>query len=148
MKGMAFGEQERVDALVLSALLHTSVRALGALSLGLTLLAFVCRVAWSPSIGVACLFGLVLLCGLGALYFLFRLLLDERLFDQLGHGHIPSLPVLDAALTRLGLRSESLHERTWSERLCGTRSLLYRCAFLVLLQTAAALLIIFSQGVL
>lgn len=148
MRGLPLSDQDRVDALVLSALLRASVRVLGPWSLGLMLLAFVCGVSSSLSAGVAGLLGLVLLCGLSAQYFSFRLLLDESLFDQLGHGHVPSLTALDVALTRLGLRIEPLHERTLDERLSGTRSLLYRNVVLVLLQTAAVFLLLFFQGVL
>jgi len=148
MSDLPLSEQERADALVLSALLRAGVRTLGAWSVGLMLLAFVIGVAWSLSFALAGLWGLVLLCGLVAQYFLFRLVLDERLFHQLGHGHLPSLTALDTALTRLGLRAELLHERAWTERLRGARSLLYRYVFLVLLQTAAALLALFFQGVL
>ena len=148
MSALPLGEQERADALVLSALLRASARTLGAWSLALMLLAFVLNVVWLPSFGGTCLWGLMLLCGCVAQYFLFRLLLDERLFHQLGHGHLPSLTALDIALTRLGLRAESLHERAWSDRLRGARSLLRRFAAVVLLQTALALLALFLRGIL
>lgn len=140
----SMGEQERADALALSALLRASLRTLGTWSLGLSLLAIVVGVAWPPSsLAVAGLWALVLLCGLMERYFAFRLSLDERLFHQLGHGHLPSLQALDTSLARLGLRQSALPERPWSDRLRGTRHLLQRHLALVLLQTAAALASLF-----
>jgi len=139
------GEQERADALALSALLGASMRALGTWSLGLSLLGMLVCVAWPPSsLAVVGLWALVLLCGLIERYFAFRLTLDERLFHQLGHGHMPGLQALDTALAHLGLRKEpvSQHptaERPMSDRLRGTRQLLHRHLVLVLLQTTAAL---------
>lgn len=140
------GEQERADALALSALLCASVRILGTWSLGLSLLAILVCVAWPPtSPGPASLWALALLCGLIERYFAFRLTLDERLFHQLGHGHMPGLQALDTALAHLGLRKEPVSEhptdeRPMSDRLQGTRQLLHRHLVLVLLQTTAALL--------
>lgn len=138
------GEQDRADALAISALLRSGVFTLGTLSLGLSLLAVVVGVAWSaPSDMAASLWWVVLLCGLVERYFAFRLTLDERLFHQLGHGSIPSLQVLDTSLIQLGLRKSTLSERPWRDRLRGTRSLLRQHVFLVLLQTAAALASLF-----
>ena len=140
----AMGEQERADALALSALLHASVRTLGTWSLGLSLLAVLVGVAWLPaSWAAAGLWGVVLLCGLMERYFAFRLVLDERLFHQLGRGDMPSPHALDASLAHLGLRQSALPERPWSDRLRGTCNLLQRHLALVLLQTAAALASLF-----
>lgn len=133
-------EQERADALALSALLRASVRTLGPWSLGLSLLAMLVCVAWPPSsLAAAGLWALVLLCGLIGRYFAFRLVLDERLFHQLGRGHMPGLQALDTSLAHLGLRNGPLTERPLSDRLRGARQLLLRHLVLVLLQTAAAL---------
>jgi hypothetical protein len=142
-------EQERADALVLAALLRASVRTLGTWSLGLSLLAVVVGVAWvPPSPVVTGLWVLVLLCGLMERYFGFRLALDERLFHQLGRGHVPGLQALDTSLTRLGLRKGPVSGhvsavRPLSDRLRGTRHLLRWHLVLVLLQTAAALASLF-----
>jgi len=138
-------EQDRADALALSALLGASVRALGFWSLGLSLFAIVVCVAWPPpSLAATGLWALVLLCGLIERYFVFRLALDERLFHQLGHGLMPGLQALDTSLTHLGLRKGPVSElptaeRPLSDRLRGTRQLLHQHLALVLLQTAAAL---------
>jgi hypothetical protein len=141
---LPISEQERADALALSALLRASERTLGTWSLGLSLLALVVGVAWlPPSLAGAGLWALVLLCGLMERYFAFRLALDERLFHQLGHGLMPSLQALDASLAHLGLRQSAAPERPWSDRLLGTRRLLQRHLALVLLQTAAALASLF-----
>lgn len=141
MNTQQISEQERADALALAALLRASVRTLGAWSLGLSLLALVASVGWpSPSLWVTGLWGGVLLCGLVERYFAFRLAFDERLFHQLGRGHMPSLHVLDASLARLGLRAGATATRAWSDRLRGTQVLLRRHAALVLLQTAAAVI--------
>ncbi len=141
---LPISEQERADALTLSALLRASLRTLGTWSLGLSLLAVLVGVAWPPpSLAGAGLWALVLLCGLMERYFAFRLALDERLFHQLGHGHLPSLQALDTSLAHLGLRQSVLPERPWSDRLRGTRHLLQRHLALVLLQTAAALASLF-----
>lgn len=138
------GEQERADALALAALLRASLRTLGTWSLGLSLLAVLVGAAWPPpSLAVGGLWVLVLLCGLMERYFGFRLALDERLFHQLGHGHMPSLHALDTSLSHLGLRQSAVPERPWSDRLRGTRNLLQRHLALVLLQTAAALASLF-----
>ncbi|OOG87301.1 hypothetical protein B0E41_04230, partial [Hydrogenophaga sp. A37] len=131
---LPISEQERADALALSALLRASLRTLGTWSLGLSLLAVVVGVAWaSPTGAVGGLWALVLLCGLMERYFAFRLALDERLFHQVGHGHMPSLQALDTSLARLGLRQNALPERPWSARLLGARRLLQRHLALVLL---------------
>lgn len=144
MSALPISDQERADALALSTLLHASLRTLGTWSLGLSLLAVLVGVAWPPSsLTVAGLWALVLLCGLMERYLGFRLALDERLFHQLGHGHMPGLHALDGALARLGLRQNALSERPWSDRLRGTRNLLQRHLALVLLQTAAALASLF-----
>lgn len=138
-------EQERADALALAALLRASARTLGPWSLGLSLLAALVSVAWPPtSLVVTSLWALVLLCGLIERYLVFRLVLDERLFHQLGQGHMPCLRALDTSLAHLGLRKESVSEhpsaeRPLSDRLRGTRRLLHRHLVLVLLQTTAAL---------
>jgi len=138
-------EQERADALALSALLRASVRTLGPWSLGLSLVAVLVCLAWPPtSPVVAGLWALVLLCGLIERYFAFRLALDERLFHQLGHGHMPGLRALDTSLAHLGLRKGPVSElptaeRPLSDRLRGARQLLHRHLALVLLQTTAAL---------
>ncbi|MCB4362360.1 hypothetical protein KIH07_01355 [Hydrogenophaga taeniospiralis] len=138
------GDPERADALALSALLRASVRTLGTWSLGLSLLAVLVGVAWPPaSWAAAGLWGVVLLCGLMERYFAFRLALDERLFHQLGHGHMPGLHALDTSLAHLGLRKGALPERPWSDRMRGARNLLQRHLALVLLQTAAALASLF-----
>ena len=134
-------EQQRADALVLCALLRASGRSLGHWSVGLSLLALAGLVAVQPpSAGVQALWGLVVLAGLLERYLAFRLALDERLFHLLGRGQLPSLTALDGALHRLGLRAQLLTERPWNERLHGARRLVVRHAFLVLLQTAAAVL--------
>jgi hypothetical protein len=138
------GEQERADALALSALLGASVRTLGSWSLGLSLLAIVVCVAWPPtSFAVTGLWALVLLCGLIERYVVFRLALDEGLFHQLGRGHMPCLQALDRSMAHLGLRKEPLPdrptERPLNDRMRGARVLLHRHLALVLLQTATAL---------
>lgn len=140
----SMGDQERADALALAALLRASLRTLGPWSLGLSLLAVLVGVAWPPpSLAVSGLWALVLLCGLMERYLGFRLALDERLFHQLGHGHMPGLHALDTSLARLGLRQSAVPERPWSDRLRGSRRLLQRHLALVLLQTAAALASLF-----
>ncbi len=145
MSQQPMNEQERADALALSALLRASVQTLGAWSLGLSLLAMLGCVAWPPSsLAVAALWAGVLLCGLMERYFAFRLALDERLFHQLGHGHMPGLQALDTSLAHIGLRKGPVTdhpstERSLSDRLRGTRQLLHRHLALVLLQTTAAL---------
>lgn len=144
MSALPISEQERADALALSALLRASLRTLGTWSLGLTLLAVVVGVASPPaSWAAAGLWGAVLLCGLMERYFAFRLTLDERLFHQLGHGHMPGLHALDTSLAHLGLRKNASPERPWSDRLRGARNLLQWHLALVLLQTAAALASLF-----
>lgn len=138
------GEQERADALAISALLRSGVFTLGTWSMGLSLLAVAVGVAWSaPSDMAVGLWWVVLLCGLVERYFAFRLTLDERLFYQLGHGSIPSLQILDTSLTQLGLCKSTLSERPWCDRLRGTRGLLRQHIFLVLMQTATALASLF-----
>jgi hypothetical protein len=133
-------EQERADALALSALLRASLHTLSGWSLGLGLLAILVCVTWPPSsLATTILWALVLLCGLTERYFVFRLMLDERLFLQLGHGHIAGLQALDTSLAHIGLRKAPLTERPLSDRMLGARSLLQRHLALVLLQTTVAL---------
>ncbi len=140
MNPQPLGHQDRGDALVIAALLGASLRTLGAWSQCLSLLALVAGLMGQASLAATSLWTLVLLIGLVERYVAFRLALDERLFDQLGHGDMPSLHALDRSLSRLGLRAGSAKpERPWSERLRGTLKLLHRYFFLVLLQTASAL---------
>ncbi|MFC3684594.1 hypothetical protein [Hydrogenophaga luteola] len=142
-------EQERADALVLAALLRSSVRTLGPWSLGWSLLAALVCVVWPPiSLVGASGWALVLLCGVIERYLVFRLALDERLFCQLGQGQMPCLQALDTSLAHLGLRKESVSEhppavRPMGDRLRGTRHLLRWHLVLVVLQTAAALATLF-----
>lgn len=138
------GVQERADALALAALLRASLRALGVWSLGLSWLAVfvlmqmpVERFSGAP-VGVVC-WALVLLSGLMERYVAFRLSLDERLFQQLGHGQMPQLQALDTALAHLGLRKPAAAVRSLADRLRGARQLVHRHVVLVLLQTVATL---------
>lgn len=141
---MLINEQERAEALALCALLRASLRTLGTWSLCLSMLAVVVGLYWqTASLDLTALWALVLLSGLMERYVAFRLALDEQLFHQLGHGHMPSLQALDDSLARLGLLKSPSTVRPWSDRLSGTRSLLRRHVFLVLLQTAAALVSLF-----
>lgn len=148
MSALPLGEQERADALVLSALLRTGVHLLGWWSLGMLLLTIAMGLASPATFGETCLWGLVLLWGVFAQYLLFRLVFDAFLFYQLGHGHMANLMLLDTALARLGLRTKSLPERAWIDRLRGARGLLLRYAFVVLLQTVAVFGVLIFQGIL
>lgn len=144
MNQQPLDQQERADTLALSALLRASVRTFGWWSLGLSLLALLVCVVWSPSsLAVTGLWALVLLCGLMERYFAFRLVLDERLFHQLGCGRMPHLSALDTSLSNLDLRQDSSTQRPLSDRMRGARGLIKRHLILVLLQTTAALATLF-----
>lgn len=141
---MLINEQQRAEALALCALLRASLRTLGTWSLCLSMLAVAVGLySQTASQAVTALWALVLLSGLMERYVAVRLALDEQLFHQLGHGRMPSLQALDDSLARLGLLKSPLTVRPWGDRLSGTRSLLRRHVFLVLLQTAAALVSLF-----
>jgi hypothetical protein len=147
LSAQQLGEQERSDALVLSALMRASVRAVGVWSLGQSLFAVLVGAVFERSLAVTSLGALVLVCGVVERYYAFRLCLDERLFDQLGQGHLPNAHAMDASMVGLGLlRNQTLPERQWSDRLRGARNLLRRHLALVLLQTAAVIASLFIQG--
>jgi uncharacterized membrane protein YuzA (DUF378 family) len=123
----------QADSLVLAALLHASVGTLGWWSLACSVLAAVALLLGAASTLVHLIWSAVLLAGIGERYMLFRLTLDQRLFQQLGERRMPSLSALDAGLERLGLRRAQ--PRVWTDRIRGTLSLFRWHLRTVVLQT-------------
>lgn len=135
---LAIDAAARADALVLSAVLHASVRVLGPWSLGLSLAAvgLVALVSVSSGLVLAvAMSGGVLLLGLIERYLAFRLALDQRLFAALGNGGLPDLTTMDVALAQIGLRKAPKTVRSWRQRVQGTRGLVKCHAVVVALQT-------------
>lgn len=87
----------------------------------------------------------VAILGVPERYFAFRLRLDQRLFAELSRGGIDSLPALDGALQRLGLRPAGRQARNLADRVRGTRALMRRQAIVVSSQSAMFLLALLTQ---
>jgi len=75
-----------------------------------------------------------LLAGAADRYYALRVRLDAGLFSDLAQGHIASLPALDAALARLGLRKPGTVARALDDRMHGAKALLYKHVAVVGLQ--------------
>lgn len=80
------------------------------------------------SIGVAAgaLLVAALLAGTADRYYALRVRLDAGLFADLAQGHIASLPALDAALARVGLRKPGTVARSLDDRMHGAKGLLIK----------------------
>lgn len=95
---------------------------------------------------VSCMgFGAVAIIGVLERYFWLRLRLDVGLFDALGAGAIESLPRLDGALQRLGLRTANESPRSLDDRIGGTRQLMQRHGVVVACQGAMLVLALLTQ---
>jgi hypothetical protein len=90
-------------------------------------------------------FGAVTLLGVLERYFALRLVFDADLFEALARGSIDTLPALDAALLRLGLRRAPDAPRSLEERIHGTRALMQRHGIVVACQSAMFLLALLTQ---
>ena len=77
----------------------------------------------------------VALIGLPERYLALRLRLDASLFDGLARATIASLPSMDHALERLGLRRNADRSRPLADRVLGTRQLMQRHGIAVIAQT-------------
>ena len=77
----------------------------------------------------------VALIGLPERYLALRLRLDASLFDGLARATIASLPSMDHALERLGLRRNADRARPRADRVLGTRQLMQRHGIAVIAQT-------------
>lgn len=145
----ALNTQDRAHCAALAALLHAAVqvprlgwRLLLATAAWLALGAAMARThAWPmPAPGVIAL-GLLLIAALLGLILriqLFRLRLDERLFEALAQGHIATLGALDTALqATTGRRPAPGAPRDLPQRIQGTKALMGRAALTLLAQTTA-----------
>ncbi|MFT4266971.1 MAG: hypothetical protein QM586_07095 [Xenophilus sp.] len=132
---MTLDTQDRADCAVLAALL-AGQGALARWSLWLSALSLA-TLCLGPATGSsALLLAAAALLGLPERYLVFRLRLDQRLFDALATGRIPDLQTLDRSLAQTGLRAASANEpRPLDNRLHGTRRLLRRHAGIVALQS-------------
>jgi len=90
-------------------------------------------------------FGAVAVLGVLERYFAFRLRFDERLFESLAAGALPSLRALDAALAALGVRAAPESERALADRIAGTRQLMQRHLIVVACQSAMFLLAVMTE---
>ncbi|MGO4391971.1 hypothetical protein AB4Z46_11515 [Variovorax sp. M-6] len=95
-------------------------------------------VAWAA-------FALVGLFGLAERYLALRLHLDATLFEGLAHGAIATLPALDGALEKLGLRRAADATRPLPDRVLGTRQLMQRHGIVVATQTVVFILALVLQ---
>lgn len=75
------------------------------------------------------------LVGLLERYLALRLRFDVALFEGLTQSTIATLPALDDALERLGLRRSAAASRTLADRVLGTRQLVQRQGMAVVAQT-------------
>ncbi len=90
-------------------------------------------------------FGAVVIIGVLERYLALRLQLDVGLFEGLAQGRIASLPALDSALSRLGLRGAPDAPRALADRVLGTRQLMQRHGITVACQAAMFLLALLTQ---
>ncbi|MDM0032631.1 hypothetical protein QTI33_10885 [Variovorax sp. J22P271] len=85
------------------------------------------------------------LLGLAERYLALRLRLDMALFEGLAQGTIATLPALDGALDKLGLRRAADATRPLAERVLGTRQLMQRHGIVVAMQTVVFILALVLQ---
>lgn len=145
----ALSAQERAHCAAMAALLHAAVqgprlgwRLLLTTAACLALGAAIVRgqhppTPWLGAVALTLLLAAALL-GLALRVQLFRMRLDERLFDAMARGHIATLDALDAALQATTGRRPALGApRALAQRIQGTRTLIGRAALTMLAQTAA-----------
>jgi len=89
--------------------------------------------------------GAVAIIGVLERYLALRLRLDAGLFEGLARGTIATLPALDSALSRIGVRQLPDASRSLAERVLGTRQLLQRHGITVACQAAMLLLALLTQ---
>ena len=77
----------------------------------------------------------VALIGLPERYLALRLRLDASLFEGRARATFASLPSMDHALVRLGLRRNADRSRPLADRVLGTRQLMQRHGIAVIAQT-------------
>ncbi|MEJ8823951.1 hypothetical protein WKW80_18290 [Variovorax humicola] len=90
-------------------------------------------------------FGAVAIIGVFERYLALRLRLDVGLFEGLARGSIASLPALDTALSRIGMRQSPDAARSLADRVLGTRQLVQRHGITVACQAAMFLLGLLTQ---
>lgn len=95
-------------------------------------------VAWTT-------YAAVCVIGLPERYLALRLRLDATLFDGLAQGGIATLPALDGALERLGLRRAAEAPRSLVERVLGVRQLMQRHCIAVAVQTVVFVMALVLQ---
>jgi hypothetical protein len=87
----------------------------------------------------------VAIIGVFERYLALRLRLDVGLFEGLARGSIASLPALDTALSRIGMRPSPDAARSLADRVLGTRQLMQRHGITVACQAAMFLLGLLTQ---
>jgi hypothetical protein len=87
----------------------------------------------------------VALVGLPERYLAMRLRLDAALFKGLAQGGIATLPAMDDALEKLGLRRAAGTTRSLAERVMGTRQLMQRHGLAVAVQTTVFVMALVLQ---
>ncbi|MBT2321799.1 hypothetical protein J7E62_05415 [Variovorax paradoxus] len=139
-------DNDRALCAATAGLLHAS-GLLAAWSLALSVIAGVVLALTGRSLGSAAwiAYGTVLLIGLPERYLALRLRLDAALFDGLANNAIATLPAMDSALERLGLRRGGDGSRPLADRVLGTRQLLQRHGIAVIAQTIAFVMALAMQ---
>jgi hypothetical protein len=82
-------------------------------------------------------FAIIGLAGLPERYLALRMRHEAALFDGLAQGDIDALPMLEAALEKLGLRRATDPPRLFAERVLAARQLMQRHGLAVVVQTLA-----------
>ena len=139
-------DNERAQCATLAALLRAGQLAgWWGFALGVIAAAVLALTVRALSMTATMGFGAVAVLGVLERYFAFRLRFDQRLFEALAAGTLPSLRALDAALAALGLRAAPAEERALAERIGGTRQLMQRHLVVVACQSAMFLLAVMTE---
>jgi hypothetical protein len=139
-------DNDRALCATTASLLHSAggIAALGLVLSGLSI-GVLALTARSLSLTSCMGFGAVAIIGVLERYLALRMRLDAGLFEGLARGTIASLPTLDNALHRVGVRQLPDASRSLAERVVGTRQLIQRHGITVACQAAMLLLALLTQ---
>ncbi len=103
------------------------------------LILFVTTCTWAVQKAAFVLLAVTIMLALIEWFYLFRIVFDAKLFQQLNEGTIESLEALDAMLVRLGLIKQPVITRHLNDRIAGTRRLILHFYITIALQLALLL---------
>ncbi|VTU29995.1 hypothetical protein SRS16CHR_04584 [Variovorax sp. SRS16] len=139
-------ENDRALCAAAASLLRASA-VMAACGLGLSCVSLLVLALTARSLpAISCMgFGATIVIGVFERYLAARLRFDGGLLESLATGTITSMPALDSATHRLGLRFASDASRTLEERVQDARQLIQRHSIVIACQGAMFLLALLTQ---